>query len=236
MKELNGAKFAIGISFLDDKAGLERCLESLHANVDLIIAVDGRYANFEHPNDLSVDGSREMLQQRYGHKLILLDAPNLSEVEKRNVYMRKLEQEGIEYAMFVDSDEYVLHGAQYTNWYKFFKHVRTEVKASGPYMTLYNAAYMPGAHGLPRFFHWPGEWEYYKKHFIFRHISTGNLYMRPIDLGEKEQNRAVYYITLSGDYRYRHEPYQQARERYQKWLVDYENNLPIFNVVPDSSV
>lgn len=230
MKELNGAKLAIGISFLDDKQGLVRCIESFYNHVDLIIAVDGRYANFEHPTDLSTDGSREVLQSRYGDKLTLIDAPNLQEPDKRNKYMEECEKLNIEYAMFVDSDEYVLNGAEYTNWYKFYRYVRREVKATGPYLTLYNAAYMPGMQGLPRFFHWPGEWRYYKKHFIFIHQPTGHLYMRPIDLGEAEQKRAVYYITLSGDYTYRQEPYKQAKERYQQWLINYENNLPIFNV------
>jgi hypothetical protein len=53
---------AAGIVFFDDEKGLQRCLSSIQAYIDLIIAIDGRFKQFEDDHDLSMDNSRKVVE------------------------------------------------------------------------------------------------------------------------------------------------------------------------------
>jgi len=90
-------KIAAGMIFYDDLSSLKRLMPTLH--VDVIYAIDGRFHGFESPNPLSTDGSREYLKSF--KNVILVDAPDLPEVEKRNIYLRLCKEE---FLLVVDSD------------------------------------------------------------------------------------------------------------------------------------
>lgn len=90
-------KIAAGMIFYDDLSSLKRLMPTLH--VDVIYAIDGRFRGFNSPNPLSTDGSREYLKSF--ENVVLVDAPDLSEVEKRNIYLRLCSEE---FLLVVDSD------------------------------------------------------------------------------------------------------------------------------------
>jgi len=104
--------FGVGISFYNDVRGLERCLRSVYGNIEYVLCVDGRYSynkDFEGP--LSTDGSREYIRsiahEFKGRGISLIDAPDLTEAKKRQVYVDATKDYGIDVLLILDSDEYV---------------------------------------------------------------------------------------------------------------------------------
>lgn len=124
-------KIAVGLIFFDDVNGLKRCIPTL--KVDKIYAVDGRFKNFKGKEPLSTDGSREYLQT-FKH-IQLIDAPDLEEVDKRNVYLRACKED---FLLRIDSDEW-LEG----DWSEFRKEISNKVKEEnglGYYLLMHDLA------------------------------------------------------------------------------------------------
>jgi len=97
-------RVGVGIVFFDDAKGLQRCLNSIASHVDLIIAIDGRFKDFEECYDISNDGSKEIVESFSNAKYYCF--PNLSEVEKRNKYLEISHTNHIDFLIVLDSDEY----------------------------------------------------------------------------------------------------------------------------------
>lgn len=87
--------------FYQDLIGLKRLVES--CNIDMVF-VDGRFLGWD-GEKLSTDGSREYLKSK-GKRVI--DAPDLMEYQKRNIYLWYAEKMGYDYVLVIDSDEYVI--------------------------------------------------------------------------------------------------------------------------------
>jgi hypothetical protein len=112
--------FGVGISFYNDVRGLERCLRSVYGNVEYVMCVDGKYSyNDFNDEPLSTDGSREYVRsiakEFEGRSISLIDAPNLTEAKKRQVYVDATKEYGIDVLLILDSDEYVFCA----DWFKF---------------------------------------------------------------------------------------------------------------------
>jgi len=93
-------KIGVGLIFFNDVKSLKKCIPTL--NVDQIYAIDGRFKNFNSPTPLSNDGSREYLEGFPNVKLI--DAPDLEQVDKRNIYLKECKED---FLIVIDSDEWV---------------------------------------------------------------------------------------------------------------------------------
>jgi hypothetical protein len=112
--------FGVGIVFYNDVRSLKRCIRSVYGNADYILAVDGKYVYNEwNTEPLSTDGSREYIRdiasEFEGQGLYLIDAPNLTEYAKRQVYVDATQPYGIDVLLILDSDEYVYC----CDWLKF---------------------------------------------------------------------------------------------------------------------
>lgn len=97
-------KIGVGTVFFDDAKGLQRCLNSVTSQVDLIIAIDGRFKDFEEVYDISNDGSKEVIESFSNAKYFCF--PNLTEIEKRNKYLEIAHIYGLDFLIVMDSDEY----------------------------------------------------------------------------------------------------------------------------------
>ena len=114
-------KIGVGLIFYNDVESLKKCIPSL--KVDKIYAIDGRFKNFDSPQPLSDDGSRQYLKSFKNVKLI--DAPDLEQVDKRNIYLKECQEE---FLIVIDSDEWV-EG----DWSLFRKEIDNKVKKeNGP--------------------------------------------------------------------------------------------------------
>ncbi len=99
-------KVGVGIVFFEDAKGLQRCLDSVASHVDLIIAIDGRFKDFEEVYDISNDGSKGVIESFSNAKYFCF--PNLTEVEKRNKYLEIAKVYGLDFLIVMDSDEYAV--------------------------------------------------------------------------------------------------------------------------------
>lgn len=97
---------AAGVIFFDDDKGLQRCLSSIQDSVDLIIAIDGRFKQFEDDHDLSIDNSRKVVESF--PNAVYYCYPNLTEIGKRNKYLEIAGSRNIDFLLVIDSDEYAI--------------------------------------------------------------------------------------------------------------------------------
>ena len=93
--------------FYDDNLDLlERCLASLRARVDTLVAVDGAFASFPHERASSSEAHLQVAR-RYADVLWTTGVPWHDEVEKRNAYLEHVDNG--DWALVLDADE-ELHG------------------------------------------------------------------------------------------------------------------------------
>jgi len=91
-------------AFWNDAANIQRLLESIHGEL-FCIFVDGAWLGYG-TGGLSSDDSREIIQSH--ENTMLVDAPNLIEHQKRNVYIETADALGFDYCLVIDSDEFVV--------------------------------------------------------------------------------------------------------------------------------
>lgn len=114
-------KIGVGLIFFDDLKSLQRCIPTL--DVDTIYAIDGRFKGYKTSNALSTDGSREYLQSFTN--VVLIDAPDLEQFEKRNMYLKACNEE---FLFVVDSD-HLMEG----DWKLFKKELDDKVNLKNGY-------------------------------------------------------------------------------------------------------
>ena len=155
-------KFAIGLCFFQDRASLERCLPTLK-DFDHVFAIDGRFDYARAPNELSTDGSRELIQSF--PNTILIDRPNTSEQQKRQTYCELCKEYGCDYLLTVDADEYVKGNISYFKK-DCIEHVDPRFNV---YATLVQDEEKPSYYIMrPRLWFHPWEMQYLNMHYAFR--------------------------------------------------------------------
>ncbi len=99
---------AAEIVFFDDEKGLQRCLSSIQAYIDLIIMIDGKFKQFEYDHDLSMDNSRRVVGSF--PNAVYYCYPNLTEIEKRNKYFEIAGSIDIDFLLVIDSKNQITLG------------------------------------------------------------------------------------------------------------------------------
>lgn len=80
---------------------MDRLLDSARI-FDKIICVNGRWIDYSGPA-LSNDGSKEVVESY--PNTVLIDAPDLPQYQKRNIYFEN--SQGLDYLLVMDSDEFI---------------------------------------------------------------------------------------------------------------------------------
>jgi hypothetical protein len=99
-------RIAAGIISFDDERGLQRCMNSIHEYVDLMIVIDGKIRYFEDDHDISSDHSRDVVESFPNSAYY--SCPNLTEIEKRNKYLEFIDDKNIDFLLVIDSDEFAV--------------------------------------------------------------------------------------------------------------------------------
>jgi hypothetical protein len=107
-------KTAAGILFYQDAVGLHRTLQSLESGVDLMLTLDGRFAQGPAGPNLSIDGSRDIVKQF--RNAVLVDCPAWSEFDKRQKYLELCQTNNVDVLLIIDSDEYIGKSADWDHW------------------------------------------------------------------------------------------------------------------------
>ena len=111
VKGTYNGKVAVCCLFFEKLDEVKRMVGS--ADDFFIIFVDNKWPDWDSPNILSSDGTREYINSL--DNVVLLDAPNVVEHKARNMYVEKARELGFEYCLIVDSDEFIIefHEAEF---------------------------------------------------------------------------------------------------------------------------
>lgn len=206
--------FGVGISFYNDRRGLRRLLESVYGNVEYVICVDGKYSYNEwNTEPLSTDGSRELIQDVAkdfeGQGLYLIDAPNLTEARKRQIYCDLTKDYVIDCLIILDSDEYVFCA----DWLRFRHecYQKIVVRDKGLW-NIYNLHFKEPT-ARPRLWWRAYEIELGPTHYDF--TRKDDVTCREINMGGDEIH-TIGNIIISHKHDLRTADHQFAREQWEK--------------------
>ncbi len=167
----NFDELSFGICFYNDPS-ITRLLDSLPKQAQKII-IDGRFAKNPNSQELSDESLRDKIKSY--DNVTLIDAPNLEEPEKRNMY---LIQNTHKYQINIDSDEYIISA----DWDKFFDCVKNI--DSGIHHILFKTDSGGGTSQYPRLWVNPSHWKYVICHNIFKNNVTGEMIKSGFNHGE----------------------------------------------------
>ena len=221
-------KIGIGLSFYEDFDSLRRMIQSCQSYpIDIVIAIDGRYKGYPAKQALSDRATRDL---RLGFRTpwALIDAPDLSQNEKRQIYFNLSKHHELDCLIVMDSDEYFIH--ERTNWPLFMDDLEQKIKENAH---TWRQAYcipvvlgdkgiqkMPAGYteNLPRLFYKPWELQYVDDHYTIRNKKTGVMMTF-------EGNATLQHIALGHDHALRTEEYNANTQKYEEELTEYENNV-----------
>ena len=191
----------------------KRMMSSVGNNAKYIIIVDGKFRDFDYSSDLSTDGSREFAQSF--DNVILIDAPNLREVDKRQIYLDKTKELDIDLLLVLDSDEFI----ECDDWDLFEKYCRFEYevynKQTNQFGIPVENANIPNAFDpRPRIFANP----YDIKHIDNDHKNFVTKSNVPIFMSS-----VITGLRLRHNHDLRTASYQELRLDYQKKLTSSEH-------------
>ena len=174
------------VSFYQDEAGLKRLFESIDGQVDLTILIDGRYPGFGRNKSLpalSTDG-REVCKSF--DNTVLVDLP-ASQVQKRNKYLQLCKKYDLDFAIIIDSDEFIDIGADWATFkYVAQKRVRLDLGMYRIYDIRYREQNGWDLGERPRLWFKPWEIRYDVKHYRW-FIKAKNHLDRPVYEGNAGQ-------------------------------------------------
>src|SRR5262245_1848558 len=219
-------KIGIGLAFYQDFDSLRRMLQSCQSYpIDLIIAIDGKYDTHPAAKSLSDKPVRDLFKG-FQTPYKLIDAPNLSQNAKRQIYFDKSEEYGLDVLIVMDTDEFFI--SQKTNWPLFVDDLRNKIADHAhtwvqcycipTYLTHKGTEKMPKDYveNLPRVFHQPWKLTYVEDHYTIRTKSTGVLQTT-------QSTQVLSNIALGHDHDLRSEKYKQQTALYEDELIQYEN-------------
>ena len=196
---------------------IKRCLDSFYEYVDHIFCIDGKFTEFEYPENYSPKEVRDLIDS-YPNTIIKYCASD--EVTKRTEYLKLCEQYKTEYLLIIDGDEWVLEA----DW-DLFKSNLTKVGNREPYQPYLGMKFLIDKNGgfgaYPKIWHWPQNIEYLT-HGIFRN-KTNNVISRSSSATAMEY--LVDGLMLMGGDDLRDPDYCKRSYEYQLKLIAKEKPL-----------
>jgi hypothetical protein len=197
--------------------------------IDIIIAVDGRYKDYNAPNKLSSKECRSLFNS-FQTPFLLVDAPDEHQNDKRQIYFDLSRDENLDALIVMDSDEFFI--PKKTNWALFTKELEEKIVEnkftwrrgySIPVLLKHKGTEeMPDDYieNLPRLFVTPGNMRYVDDHYTIRNRHTGVMmtYQEPT---------LLHNIMMGHDHKLRSDKYNKATEDYENNLIKYEDSVRI---------
>lgn len=221
-------KIAAGIVEYGDPDGLYRLLASLALDqentIDLAIVVHSRFKYFDIKNiddEQALRQTQKILSKfpQSRVKLVTLanNVHNNTQVESRNLYFKAAAEEGCDWLLVMDSDEYVARNA---DWKEFRRQLEFVISLDLPHQIF--DIQMEGILAMyrgprPRLFYRPATIRYWKKHFWFVLEEKGICYKGVGDAG-----RVIGGIYLLHDKTVRSLDHYNATLGYNEWQKIYE--------------
>jgi hypothetical protein len=202
-----------GICWYND-ASIFRLLDSIPKEYEKII-IDGKFKLNPNKKELSDESLRLKVLEYDNVKLI--DAPNLSEPEKRQKY---LDNNNHKYLIIIDSDEYI----KYADWERFYDFISK--LESGIHHVFFEVDENGGTSTYPRLWVNPSDWKYAVCHNIFKNDKLGLILKSGFSDGETcpgllcgmdDKLRTEEYVKNTYDYQVEMIKFEKPyREKYRK--------------------
>ena len=218
-------KIGIGLSFYNDFDSMQRMLQSLQSYpIDYIIAVDGRYKGHTSSKPLSDKKTRDLfktIQKPY----TIIDAPDISQIEKRQIYFDKSADYDLDIIIVLDSDEHIIHDK--TNWPLFIEELNNLIKANrSTYIQGYSIPLFLQQKDNPpdycvnsaRLFHRPYELRYLATHFDVRNKNTG------VNMMYQTNTTKLEHLVIGTDHKLRTKEYMIQHDQYEQWQQTNEES------------
>ena len=223
MKE--SMRIAAGIVSFDDERGLRRCMNSIHDYVDLMIVIDGKFRYFEDDHDISSDNSRDVVESFSNSAYYCY--PNLTEIEKRNKYLEFAGDQGIEFLLVIDSDEFaVINKAEFLLQLENVRNLKINSGYRGDITDVYGTKIFEKHFEKPncireryieRIFYKPGNLRYQSIHCNLVDVNNP---ARNFTTGKYTSE--IHGITLYNDDELRSNRYLEKSVLYQNTLLEGE--------------
>ena len=240
-------KLALGLIYYQGKPELKLLLDSLPYNNGpyFIIAIDCilkyTYEQNKELQLLSNDGSTELLRSYRHAEVKIIHAGNRTEHEKRNRYLEMCEKLDIDYLIICDSDEYFIYEdldcscirKRAKLWTRFRNNFEREAQYYNGHQNVFNIQMFDPRTNVkqdrPRCWYKPGEMRYlHRSHYHYGNvvrdkeaidwaIKQGRTYLQYSKSSIKDGN-----IILANDLSLRNATELERREKYQRYLVNYE--------------
>ena len=219
---------AAGIVFFDDEKGLQRCLSSIQPYMDLMIAIDGKFKNFNDDHDLSIDNSRHVVESFTNATYHCF--PNLTEIDKRNKYLEIAGSRNIDFLLVIDSDEYaVVDKKEFFKQMSIIKECKIGLYQDGKTEDL------PDVYGIKIFEKHFEKPDFIRERYIERvfynpaKLRYQSIHCNLVDVDNPYRNFTtrkytgeIGGITLYNDDELRSEQYLERSVQYQKHLLEGE--------------
>jgi len=203
-------KVALGYSYFNSVKEIRRGLDPIAKHFDYIIAVDGRYINYEDHlgRDYSEDGSTELIQKTYPNAIIEKCKP-LFQPYKRQRYLDIAGELKCDYLIVWDTDDIIYPSPECQNWTLFWKNLKRYVKKYTDYRIFKMKAWIPSKQVWRRAYNAVGSnyWNPYirihKDPGTMRYCMDCHYYFCPKDATDEDlilQNRGMFVAdhTIDG--------------------------------------
>ena len=217
---MSSIKLSVGISYFVTNVyqfqELLRCLDPVYQNVHRIYAVDGRYTEFKHDLDYSIDGTNEALRQRYPNIEIVKCCA--TQLVKRQIYLEMAQEE--EFLLVLDSDDYV--HPDFVNWHLFYEELEQVMEEKEMLYFLWfwispnwkcsaNPVVMETWQKYIRIHKRPGDQKYHMNHYTWR-LKEDN----SVNLNSLLAKKTLGGIKLTCDSLYRDEDFLKRKADWEQ--------------------
>ena len=217
-KEKMTLRIGIGLSFYNDFDSLQRMLHSLQSYpINDIIAVDGRYKGHAGRNPLSDKVVTDLFKTIQTPNCIHL-LPDVSQIEKRQLYFEHSKDRELDVIIVMDSDEFIVHHK--TNWSLFIEELEhhinenkdTFIQAYTIPLIINQKRYTPDyTINSARVFYKPWQLQYVENHHTIRNKRTG------INMGYQTHTTKLEHLTIETDHKLRTKDYMLEHDLYEQY-------------------
>lgn len=217
-------KIAAGIVEYADAEGLQRCLSSLDigkGGFDGAIVVHRQFDHFDlDDKDNFFSKETEAVVSKFKNVLLDNSIERITQVEARNQYMQLAGRLGYDWLMVIDSDEFVLPGADWKEFRRQLEYVQS-LKLDDQIFDIEFYGSISDSGMRPRLFLDPSSIRYWIRHYWFCCIKKMTLYKGIGDAG-----RVITGIRLRHSKIIRMMEHIQATQDYYIWQEKIEQPTP----------
>lgn len=181
MALVKSVELDVGFCFYENSLEtVKRAVESFRYHVRNIYAIDGKFLEFESSDLLSTPDVRNYL--RSIDNVVLVDAPNELEHNKRQIYLDLCNRDKSDYLLIMDADEYI---TDETDWDVTYTHLEALLEqGKGP--AIFGVTLKPYGTskkdlGYPKIWRCPGQIDYLETHNFWKFRTDGRVFKSSID-------------------------------------------------------